>query len=111
MIAVKDGSHATHNDKRQLSQVYRLTQLSFFCFGPTDKLYVVSLSHPFDDSSESAAESEAHAYFFGHIVRQVSHPRERDKRVIPFSFALREMLTPPPPATVRVYRRFDPVQG
>jgi hypothetical protein len=35
-----------------------------------EKLYVVSLSHPFDDSSESAAESEAHAYFFGHIVRQ-----------------------------------------
>ena len=92
-------------------KLYRLTQLSFFCFGPTDKLYVVSLSHPFDDSSESAAESEAHAYFFGHIVRQVSHPRERDKRIIPFSFALREMLTPPPPATVRVYRRFDPVQG
>jgi hypothetical protein len=35
-----------------------------------DKLYVLSLSHPHDETSESKAEADAHAYFFGHIVRQ-----------------------------------------
>jgi hypothetical protein len=35
-----------------------------------EKLYIVSLSHPHDETNESTAEADAHAYFFGHIIRQ-----------------------------------------